>query len=108
MQLPNAQCMPNNVQAAIRAGLRSNPLFESLAPDLLQKIVDAMAIKEHTEGSMVIRQVSDYYGLQGAGSIGWQVVHLRLLTAPTVHSPTPCTIPDAHSPIPNFHDAHTA
>ena len=52
--------MPNNLQAAIRAGLRSNPLFESLAPDLLQKIVDAMAIKEHTEGSMVIRQVSDY------------------------------------------------
>ena len=92
MQLPNAQCMPNNVQAAIRAGLRSNPLFESLAPDLLQKIVDAMAIKEHTEGSMVIRQVSDYYGLQGAGSIG-------------VASGTPAVAYCAHSPEPNaVHD----
>ena len=106
MQLPNAQCMPNNVQAAIRAGLRSNPLFESLAPDLLQKIVDAMAIKEHTEGSMVIRQVSDYYGLQGAGSIG--VASGTPAVAHTSHSPTPCTTPDAHSPIPNFHNAHTA
>lgn len=61
--MPNAQM--SNVQAAIRAGLRSNPLFEPLAPDLLQKIVDAMGPKEHAEGSVVIRQVWDHVRIAG-------------------------------------------
>lgn len=91
------QCMPDDVQAAIRAGLRSNPLFESLAPDLLLKIVDAMVIKEHTEGSMVIRQVSDYYGLQGAESIGW---HGTPEVAYCAHSRESNAVQDTRCPLP--------
>ena len=36
-----------DVQAQIREGLRSNPLFEQLEPDLVRQIVDAVELKQH-------------------------------------------------------------